>query len=280
MVNTRSSISANGDVSAGNVEGEKEAAAAAAAAAEAARLENVHHYESAEDMPLEIQKYWHQRYDIFSRWDEGVWLTDEAWYGVTPEPVANKIATHIALSANPGTTTLIDLFAGVGGNTIAFALSSRWDRIFAIERDATVLACAKHNARLYGVQNKIWFIEGDCFEVLRKRLRAVVRDGAVVFGSPPWGGPGYRDQEVFLTGGMRPYGLGELVGVREGLGKGGLVLFLPRTSDLNEIASEWVKRKKGGEGEGKLRVTHYCMHGASKALCVFLGDFDFSKLGE
>lgn len=32
--------------------------------------------------------YWAQRYQIFSKYDEGIWLTDDAWFGVTPEPVA------------------------------------------------------------------------------------------------------------------------------------------------------------------------------------------------
>ncbi|TKX18968.1 trimethylguanosine synthase [Elsinoe australis] len=240
-------------------------------------LENVHHYEAAEDMPQKIQKYWHQRYDIFSRWDEGVWLTDDSWYGVTPEPVANKIATHLTHSVPASITTLIDLFCGVGGNTIAFALTNRWTRIFAIERDPTVLACAKHNARLYGVHNRIWFIEGDCFEVLRKRLKGIVKEGAVLFGSPPWGGPGYKGDEVFDVGAMQPYGLGELVRCRPEGGR--LVLFLPRSTDLRQVAREWVGvREREGKGEGKVKVTHYCMWGASKALCVFFGDFDFSSL--
>jgi len=34
------------------------------------------------------KRYWHQRYDLFARYDEGIWLTDDAWFGVTPEPVA------------------------------------------------------------------------------------------------------------------------------------------------------------------------------------------------
>jgi trimethylguanosine synthase len=33
-------------------------------------------------------RYWHQRYSIFSKYDDGVWMTDDAWFGVTPEPVA------------------------------------------------------------------------------------------------------------------------------------------------------------------------------------------------
>jgi len=50
-----------------------------------------------------------------------------------------------------------------------------------------VLKCAKHNAKLYGVEKQIWWIEGDCFQILNKRL-ATMGKKAVVFGSPPWGG--------------------------------------------------------------------------------------------
>jgi len=68
--------------------------------------EGVKHYDASSDMPEDIQKYtlshftldlaqtklnrryWHQRYDLFSRYDEGIWLTDDAWFGVTPEAVA------------------------------------------------------------------------------------------------------------------------------------------------------------------------------------------------
>lgn len=84
-------------------------------------------------------------------------------------------------------TTLVDCFAGAGGNAIAFALSGRWKQIFAIELDAKVLECAKHNAEIYGVKNKIVWIQGDCFDVLKKRMKAVQKN-AVIFASPPWGG--------------------------------------------------------------------------------------------
>lgn len=50
--------------------------------------EGVHHYASAADVPFEISKYWHQRYNIFSKFDDGIWMTDDTWFGVTPEPVA------------------------------------------------------------------------------------------------------------------------------------------------------------------------------------------------
>lgn len=45
-----------------------------------------------------------------------------------------------------------------------------------------------------------------------------------------------------------------------------VALYLPRTSDLRQLT----KYAKSGE---QLRVTHYCMRGASKALCVYYGAF-------
>jgi uncharacterized protein YhfF len=35
--------------------------------------------------------YWNQRHRIFSKYDDGVWLTDDSWFGVTPEPVAKCV---------------------------------------------------------------------------------------------------------------------------------------------------------------------------------------------
>jgi trimethylguanosine synthase len=46
-----------------------------------------------------------------------------------------------------------------------------------------------------------------------------------------------------------------------------MVLFIPRTSDLKQLA------KLVPEGDQAM-VMHYCMEGASKALCIFYGDFN------
>lgn len=101
--------------------------------------------------------------------------------------IGRKIAEHLTKILPPEKTILIDAFAGAGGNSIAFALSGRFERIFAIERDPEVLKCAKHNAEIYGVKNKIWFVKGDCFEVIPKQYKKLGKD-AVIFASPPWGG--------------------------------------------------------------------------------------------
>ncbi|KAK4896263.1 putative diacylglycerol O-acyltransferase tgs1 [Elasticomyces elasticus] len=226
--------------------------------------EGAQHYDSAEEVPWAISKYWHQRHNIFSKYDEGIWMTNDAWFGVTPEPVATRIATDIAASAPANKTILVDAFAGAGGNTIAFALSGRWKQIFAFEKDAAVLTCAKHNAEVYGVAKKIFWVHGDAFTEIPRRLKQVGKS-AVVFASPPWGGPTYSDYEVFDLTVMGPYTLPFLCSSFFAVTPD-VVLYLPRTSDLRQLA----KYAKPGQ---KLQVTHYCMHGASKALCVYFGSF-------
>ncbi|KAF7593943.1 hypothetical protein BBP40_010450 [Aspergillus hancockii] len=213
----------------------------------------VHHYNHIGEVPWDIQNYWAQRYKIFSKYDEGVWLTDDAWFGVTPEPVANKIADDIAKSAPEGRSILIDAFAGAGGNTIAFARSNRWKRVYAIEKNPAVLQCAKHNAKIYGVDHKITWFEGDSLQIVNTQLKEL-GPYSVLFASPPWGGPGYRSDKVFNLSTMEPYSLATLY--REySFFTEHMVLYLPRTSDVKQLA----KFVKDGQ---KSTVMHYCMEGA------------------
>lgn len=70
-----------------------------------------HHYESLSDVPWDIQKYvflpsaqsiadnhryWQQRHSIFSAYDEGIYMTDDAWFGVTPEPIALQVYPNLS----------------------------------------------------------------------------------------------------------------------------------------------------------------------------------------
>ena len=149
-------------------------------------------------------RYYHQRYKLFSRYDEGISVPEGAWFNVTPEPVAkygyetylnimltvrSKIAEHVAAAASANKKVLIDCFAGIGGNTIAFVKSHRWTKVYAIEKDPLMIACAKHNAGIYGITEEVSWHEGDCFQVL-KELGELVQQ-SVIFASPPWGGVAY-----------------------------------------------------------------------------------------
>ncbi|KAK2766293.1 hypothetical protein FQN54_007810 [Arachnomyces sp. PD_36] len=227
--------------------------------------EDIHHYYSRGDVPWDIQNYWHQRYQLFSKYDEGILLTDDAWFGVTPEKVANKIAEHMSASAPKEKVILIDAFAGAGGNTIAFALSGHWKRVYAIEKNPTVLKCAKRNAEVYGVADKITWFEGDCFEILRNNLKDLA-PFSVIFASPPWGGPGYRSDNVFNLSTMQPYSLKTLYDEFSSFTKD-MAMYLPRSSNLKQLA------KTVDDDDTKAVVMHYCADGASKALCIYYGGF-------
>ncbi|KAK4145474.1 RNA cap guanine-N2 methyltransferase-domain-containing protein [Dichotomopilus funicola] len=270
------------------------------------------HYDDLADVPPQLQKYWHQRYSLFNFYDYDIRFTDDAWFGVTPEPVATQVAKHITTAfsphnpsqkptpnpqeSRPKPTTIIDLFAGVGGNTIAFALSEHWTHIIAIERDPSTLACAQHNAAVYGVpEGVITWVLGDSLDFLG-RLKStfpsptagqggegqgeggeegglderLIVDPAttVLFASPPWGGVEYRGQEVFDLETMEPYGLGVLY---EACRPMACALYLPRTSDLRQVAGLVKAPEEGkGDGDGKIEVVQYCMEGASKAMVVYL----------
>lgn len=60
-------------------------------------------------------KYWCQRYTLFSRYDHGVLMDQEAWFSVTAEVIAQHQAKRCA------TGVIVDGFTGVGGNAIQFA---------------------------------------------------------------------------------------------------------------------------------------------------------------
>lgn len=197
-------------------------------------------------------------------------MTDDAWFGVTPEPVANVIAEHIAEAAPKEKGIIIDVFAGAGGNAIAFASSGRWKRVYAIEKDPAVLACAKHNAEVYGVQDMISWYEGDCFSIIEKEL-ADVGEYSVIFASPPWGGPGYRSDTVYDLSKMQPYSLSDILDQFQKL-TSEIALYLPRTSDLRQLA------KYNDSSTRKIVVMHYCMQGASKAICAYFGGFEMPQI--
>lgn len=39
-------------------------------------------------MELMFDSYWRQRFQLFSRYNQGIWMTDDLWFGVTQEDIA------------------------------------------------------------------------------------------------------------------------------------------------------------------------------------------------
>lgn len=140
----------------------------------------------------DLQKYWNRRHKYFSKFDEGIQIDAEGLYSVTPEEIGAHQASLIR------STTVLDGFACVGGNAIAFARAGK--KVIAVELSSDRIDMAKVNADIYGVGNDIDFIEGDFFDV------APTVKASAVYLDPPWGGPSYNEKGVFLLENFEPDG--------------------------------------------------------------------------
>ena len=109
----------------------------------------------------------------------GAQLDAEGRFSLTPEALALAWG-HAAWVA--GHRRVVDLGCGAGGNTIAFARAGL--SVVAVERDATRLAMARDNARLYDVDARV---EWRCADALETLAALDALDGDLVFVDPPWG---------------------------------------------------------------------------------------------
>ncbi|XP_035445235.2 trimethylguanosine synthase-like [Spodoptera frugiperda] len=203
-------------------------------------------------MPSEIEKdpalhkYWHKRHSLFHRFDEGIRLDRESWFSVTPEVVARHIAEKHTYDV------VLDAFCGAGGNTIQFAKTC--NKVIAIDIDPNKIEMAIHNAKVYGVEDKIEFIVGDFFK-LAPDLKA-----DMVFLSPPWGGPSYsKAKEYDVESMLRPRPASELMRVARTISPN-VELFLPRNTRRDQIVSlarKGVEIEKNYIGRGLVGITAY-----------------------
>jgi trimethylguanosine synthase len=98
----------------------------------------------------------------------------EAWYSVTPEPIAKYLATRVSDVAkgaqyNNGDDTdmaeqrpcanVMDPFGGVGGNMIQFAIECGF--CLGVDCDPAKVAFMRNNAKVYGLS------EGRDFQLLQ-----------------------------------------------------------------------------------------------------------------
>ena len=169
------------------------------------------------------------------------------------------LALHQALQCKRygGGYLVADAMAGCGGNVIQMALV--FPEVFGIEISARRCGMAAHNAAVYGVQARTNFLCCDFFAAA-PRLMA-----DAIFVSPPWGGPAYGLCDTFdvlasMIDGQRS--IRELLDVcmeavdrtwasarslprsssagdddRPASGRGVVSLFLPRNTDLQQLAS-------------------------------------------
>ena len=106
-------------------------------------------------------------------------LDPEGRASLTPEALA------LAMSADAlgsGVREVWDLGCGAGGNALGFARQGA--RVTAVERERSRLEDARHNANLYGVAERVRFVEADATAWLAAQP---VEAGTLLFVDPPWG---------------------------------------------------------------------------------------------
>lgn len=102
-----------------------------------------------------MRKYWAQRHRLFSRYDEGILLTKELWFSVTPEKIAKYVAQFIADDlahrggpSSDGKVRILDAFCGGGGNITQF-LQDPDNIVYAVDNNQSHLDCTRNNALVY-----------------------------------------------------------------------------------------------------------------------------------
>lgn len=293
-------------------------------------LEDVYSHALTEPdhFPENMIKYWRQRRSLFTLFDGSSitgqlpLLDQESWYSVTPEPIAARIAQRCRCGI------VLDAFCGVGGNAIQFALTC--EKVIAIDIDPIKLKMAKHNARVYGVEQFITFLQGDWHEFANAWIRnrdmsasdsdlqadTVRWQGCqklnfdVVFLSPPWGGVSYRtfqshskqspqknqqipsiaapatpsieemeekddcDENFYPLSALAPSGGKCLYETAKRI-TSNVCMFVPRTVDLNELASLVDEDERSNEFDEqicRISIEEQWLRGRCKAMSCYFGE--------
>lgn len=138
----------------------------------------------------ELAWLWDMRAALFTRIDEGIQFDEVGLIGAKLESAALRCAERLSGS------TALDVFAGIGGSAIALARSGK--TVISMELDATRLRMARHNANIYGVGDRITFLQADARSILGTfRVDSIYLD-------PPWGGVEAAERPCFTLADFRP----------------------------------------------------------------------------
>ncbi|GAC99045.1 potential TrimethylGuanosine Synthase [Pseudozyma hubeiensis SY62] len=206
--------------------------------------------------PASHLKYWRHRHSLLSLYSSGCLLDEQSWYSITPESVAFRIAKRCSTDR-----TVVDLFAGAGGNAIQFAFTCA--KVIAVELDEVKLKLARWNAMVYGVEDRIVFVQGDSLGLLKAMVQRREKGGGgdevvwkgltasqlddvqAVFLSPPWGGVDYAaqpttpslEQSNYHLSSIQPIdGLSLFAQVTQAFHTNNIAFYLPRNTSLSELS--------------------------------------------
>lgn len=152
--------------------------------------------------------------------------------------------------------------------------------VIAIDTSPTRLALARHNAVIYGVEDRIEFILADYISFARAYLSTPGRRKIdVIFLSPPWGGPEYlsgtpdgepaeKDQHPeFGLASVQPIHGAELFKLSRKI-TNNIAYYLPRNTKLEEISELLTPEESKSE---KVEVEEEWMGTKLKALTCYFG---------
>ena len=123
-----------------------------------------------------------RRMRLFSRWYEGIQTDDEGLFSATAEALADEMVEGLS-------GVVLDGTCGVGALAIAAAKLPDVTKVIAVDIHERRLQMAAHNARIYGVEDRISFVVGRCEDQL-----ALIEHDVLIL-DPPWGGRKY-DREM------------------------------------------------------------------------------------
>jgi predicted RNA methylase len=103
-------------------------------------------------------------------------LDEEGRRSLTPEALATWLGQQ---ARQAGIRTVVDAFAGAGGNAIGFARAGC--EVHAIELHEGRAADAVHHTRLYGVSDRVRIEQGDAVQLVGSQR------ADLLFCDPPWG---------------------------------------------------------------------------------------------
>jgi len=201
-------------------------------------------------------KFWYQRLRLFSKYEEGIQLDTEGWFSTTPELIAKMIARRM------GKGVVLDAMCGAGGNTIQMALHGA--SVIALDLNRERLEMCRHNARIYGVEDKITFICGDVFEKMAQ-MKAENTKVDAIFLAPPWGGQFYEqtsfDIRTMPVDGMKLFKKAEEL-------CGNIAMYLPRNVDTNQVKNI---------SESGCEIAKNRLFGKVKSVTCYYGDLNLFR---
>ena len=185
-------------------------------------------------------KWWKKRHFLFSKFDQGIIIeSNESWYSVTPEEISHSISKFFFKNFY-SESVILDAFCGVGGNTIQFA---KYFKVIAIDIDPKKIEAARHNAKIYNVEQNIEFIVGDYFRIapgLKNKVDAV-------FLAPPWGGPKYKKLPTYDLEINMPLNGKKIFSVASSISKN-IAFYVPKNTNRDQLMNlDFKGNKKTGD---------------------------------